>query len=534
MQVSSKRSFRFAARSLRAGCLAITFAAISPLSSAAVEVASTEAPGNQSTHSEDGSKAQTEPASSANPVAKVAWGWLKIPALQQSQVGIEILDLPSGQVLYSFNGNRRFTPASTAKVFTTACALETLGADFHYRTIIEAAGPIKKDKLAGDLLIVPSQDPTFETKDLYQLLAALGDKKIKYIDGRVGLSAVPGGSDRFSTGWLGEDWGQEWMPVSSDLVLDRNIAPGKDPGRGLPAVEQVGLSPQPAIISSLLKSDLQAGWVLLDPAARTAKVYRGSFPGMSTAASLVVANPDEYNLAVATTILHSMGVRMRSHPLSVRSDAKPQVLGEHLSKPITDIIRECLKESDNLYAQQLLRTIGAKSRTAKVGEQVTLEESGLTHLKDWLSEIGVRSSDVVLVDGCGLSRKNCLTPHALNMVLKHMAGKELDGPYLALLRLEGGPHSFFRFKTGAMDSVRTVSGIIRSAGGNTMAVTVMVNGHWPQVGAVRSSIYSLTSQLESLPKYRAPADGTPEEIHQPPSAPVPHAHVHHTRHRRRH
>lgn len=493
--------------------------------------ASTAPPGKSATPSEDSSKPPAE--SSLHPVAQIASNWLKIPSLQQSQVGIEIMDLPSGQILFSSNGSRRFTPASTAKVFTTACALDSLGPEFRYRTQLQAVGTIKKDKLAGDLTIVASQDPTFGTKDLHQLLGTLIEKKIKYIEGRFALSVIPGGSDQFNTGWLAEDWGQNWMPVSSNLVLDRNVAPGKDPGRGMPSTDLSAQQFPPAIFHSLLRSDLAAGWVVYEPGSKSVKVYHSSNATGSTAGDVIVANPESYNLAVAGTILHGLGVRQTAHPISVRSGEEPQLIGEHLSKPVTEIIRECLKDSDNLYAQQLLRTLGFKYRSPRASEFSSLEDTGLTRIKDWLSELGVRQGEVVLVDGCGLSRKNLVSPHALNMVHKHMAGKDLNGPYLALLRQEGSGRSSFRFKTGAMDSVRAVSGVIHSNGGNTMAVTVMVNGHLPQVGAVRSSIYNLTSQLESMQAYTlsgsSPAAAEPKrEVVSPhPASRTRHGRVRH-------
>ncbi len=470
---------------------------------------------------ETGLTAAGEPQLSERPYTKILSNWLKAPVLKQSQVGVELMDLPSGQILFSSNGNKRFTPASTAKVFTTACALDTLGADFRYRTYLEAYGPIKKDRLAGDLVIVPSQDPTFETGNLCQLLSGLAAKKIKYIDGRVELAPVPGGYDQFNTSWLAEDWGQEWMPVSSNLVLDRNIAPGRDPGRGIPAIDMSRDDTRSALLGSLLRCDMAPGWVYMDTATRTARVSRSSAPTISAAASLVVANPDDYNLSVAQTIMHGMGIRYKTSQPSLHANESPQVVAEYYSKPVTEIIRECLKESDNLYAQQLLRTIGWKTRGARVPDTTTLEEGGLLHLRQWLTSLGVSREDVVLVDGCGLSRKNCVTPHSLNCVVKHMAGKDLHGVYIELLRLEGTNGSFFRYKTGAMDSVRTVTGLIHTAGGNTLALTVMVNGHLPQIGPVRSCIYSLTSQLEAMPAYHlagAPVQEAPSESVAPEPA----------------
>jgi len=449
---------------------------------------------------DENARSQTTEAS-VKTVDALSRAWLAHTALQHSLVGLEIMELPAGRVLFSLNGSRRFVPASVAKLITTACALDTLGADFRYQTRLIARGPIKKDRLLGDLIIVPSQDPTLDTQDLRELFAALSERKVKRIEGKLKLRTVPGGFDQFCPGWLAEDWGQDWMPVSSNFVLDHNIAPGRDPGRGWPVTTRSLADEQSALARSLLSSNLAPAWVSFDPGTKSATVYRSPFPSMSASGGAVVANPDEYNLAAATTILRSMGLQVESRSLA-RSESDDEPLSEIVSKPLTEIIKTTLHESDNLYAQQLLRTIGAVSRSARAGEEVPLEESGLSRLRDWLANIGVHPSEVVLFDGCGLSRKNCVTPHALNMVLKHMAGPNLDGAYLGLLRQDGNPnsqHSSFRFKTGAMDCVRCVTGIARTAAGDGLAVSVMVNGHTASIRDLRAVISSLTSRLELLP-----------------------------------
>src|SRR5262249_2295150 len=159
--------------------------------------------------------------------------WLKRPELQNSTVGLEVMDLPSGRIFFNYNANKRFVPASAAKVFTTACAMDTLGPDFRYRTRLLAYGRVKGDKVQGDLVLEPSQDPSLELNDLNRLLQSLKEKNIRHVAGTLEMVPVSGGSDYFSPAWLVEDWGQEWMPVSSNLVVDHNLAPLRALGKGL-------------------------------------------------------------------------------------------------------------------------------------------------------------------------------------------------------------------------------------------------------------------------------------------------------------
>src|ERR1700678_4241793 len=114
-----------------------------------------------------------EPSFAAQPLEGLIGKWLNHPALQPSNVGVEIMELPSGKVLYAYNGHKRFVPASTAKVFTTACAYETLGANFTYKTQLVGDPYITEGRLNGDLVLSSSQDPTLSRDDLRQLVRQL-------------------------------------------------------------------------------------------------------------------------------------------------------------------------------------------------------------------------------------------------------------------------------------------------------------------------------------------------------------------------
>jgi hypothetical protein len=80
-----------------------------------------------------------------------------------------------------------------------------------------------------------------------------------------------------------------------------------------------------------------------------------------------------------------------------------------------------------------------------------------------------------------------------------MSGASGSGPYIDLLIHEGeGSTRNFRFKTGAMDSVRSISGVLRTATGQPIALTAIINDHNPSVRELRGSLNALISQLQSL------------------------------------
>lgn len=439
--------------------------------------------------------------------------WLRIPALEHSNVGLEIMELPTGKVLYSFNGNRRYTPASTVKAITAACAFDTLGGGYTYKTSIVAEGTISGTTLNGNLVIVPSQNPTFSRaqlqnliKDAMQAIPRIsGGGALTEITGQVKLAPTGAGDVGFHQAWLIEDWGRHWMPVSSNLVLDRNLAsPGElgDAYRVVDAANTHG-----SLFDTLLNSPDGPTWVFIDRLAKTALTYRPRHPQAPKQPSFAMANPDEYNLALAEAMVRRHGVRIGG--MDIPPGGNTNQLATHESIPLSNIIKTCLYESDNLYAQQLLRTIGfqslkaeqANSKTPDKQSSMSLEARGLLLMSRWLAKIGVNGQEVILFDGCGLCRKNAVSPHALDTVFKHMGGEKVDGPYLSLLKQNDESSvgkGNYQFKTGTMESVRCIAGVLKTAGGQHLAVTIMVNGHTPSIRNLRIAQSALINQLRSI------------------------------------
>lgn len=445
-----------------------------------------------------------DPPVNLKPIEDVCNAWMNRGELQHSLVGLEVMHIPSAQILYSKNGRKRFVPASTTKVFSTACAMDMLGANYQYNTRLMAYGKIEGSHLNGSLYIEPSQDPSLKTQDIRELLSVLQAKGIKTIEGKVDITGIPGGGDRFCSQWLVEDWGQDWMPVPTDFCLDDNIA-RKDPARGYPLITYTNSRDQNALVSSALRSNDGPAWLAFHPGSKTMQFWHPEGPLVG---GQIVANPGEYNLAVVYSLLKQMGIKVKEKqiPNSIMEEP-PTVLAEHHSKPLTEIIKHCLKESDNLYAQQLLRTVGNLPAVSKAVEKATLEERGLARMNQWLLAMGVAPGEVLLWDGCGLSRKDCFTPHALNMVHRHMAGAMLKSAYLDAMPHngeEGGGPSSWRYKTGTMDCVRSISGVLITAAGEPLAVTVMVNDHSPSIRDVRSSMNGMLERLQSLASLRLP------------------------------
>ncbi len=462
------------------------------------------------------SRAGAVPAKNAQiridlPITNAVNSWLKRHELRNSQVAVEVMDHATGNVVCSAQGEKRFTPASTAKVFSTSCAFDILGGNYRYTTAIAGSGAIQDGRIKGDLFLIPSEDPTLSYGDLVRLFSDLKGKGLKTVDGSLKLSSTPNGGDHFVPSFLNEDWGQNWMPVSSDLVVDSNIFGGGNLPNNAKMLEIDSSHEMSSQSRSIMRQDLYPGWMVYEERTNTVRAYRG-YPVATGRGPLVVGNPTSFNLALARSAAKNAGIKFSGKSGVTDKEASLSVLSEHKSEPLSKIIQTCLHQSDNLYAQQLLRSVGVRGES-KGNEYPSVEEKGLARLRGWLASFGVPLYEVVLKDGCGLSRKDCVSPHSLNMVLRHMLTKYGDGGYVSLLKggeVKHGQHSgSWKFKTGAMDSVRCITGVLKNSGGQTLLVTIMVNGHAPGVGDVRTSIGALVSTLAGT-QMQTPEDNKAE------------------------
>ena len=73
--------------------------------------------------------------------------------------GIEVVQLSSSKLLYERNADRLFIPASNAKLFTTAAALEKLGPGYVFRTTVESDAVPDAQGRVPNLYLVGRGDP---------------------------------------------------------------------------------------------------------------------------------------------------------------------------------------------------------------------------------------------------------------------------------------------------------------------------------------------------------------------------------------
>jgi D-alanyl-D-alanine carboxypeptidase/D-alanyl-D-alanine-endopeptidase (penicillin-binding protein 4) len=144
--------------------------------------------------------------------------------------GVCVISLNDGQTLYSRNADKLFTPASNMKIYTTAVALDLLGADYHWRTSVYAnSQPDASGAVNGDLVLygrgapdLVSENRENNSASLSQLAEDLYKRGLRRVRGN-----VIGDESYFRGDALGDGW--QWTDVQwyfgaepSALSIDGN------------------------------------------------------------------------------------------------------------------------------------------------------------------------------------------------------------------------------------------------------------------------------------------------------------------------
>ena len=180
-----------------------------------------------------------------------------------------------------------------------------------------------------------------------------------------------------------------------------------------------------------------------------------------------------------------------------------------LSPRLSEIIRETLRVSNNLYAETLLRALrpGGSTDDALKSEMSIIEN------------MGVSTSRVRIEDGSGLSRKNSVSPGFLVSFLTAMSRQSCFGTYLRTFNNPGPDEHIFstsalgirrriRLKSGSMGGVLCYCGYIlpqsnaispagtskETSTGETIAFSIMINDSIQSTTRLRNYIESVLSE----------------------------------------
>ncbi len=421
---------------------------------------------------------------------------LKTSVLKDALVGVQIVSLESGEIVYERNPDLTLNPASNTKLITSAAALIELTPQFRFQTRVYTKARVSKGTLQGDLYLKGRGDPLLSYEALLTLAQDVYNSGIKRISGNIIGDDSYFDEEREFSGW--HDFKQAYSGKISALSLNKNSLQLQiKPARRSGVAPEVILNPPTSYVKVKNKAvTLSANKVYASflptkeekPKEETL-VVQGKISRKSryrVSASIHVKNPTLFATTAFKDALEQMGVQVDGEAETTsRLPEKSRRIATHYSEPLSAIICESNKSSDNFVAEQLLKTLGAQ----KIGAPGTTEK-GLQVVQKFLAELQIPPEAYVLENGSGLSRNNRLSPEQIVTLLSYMYENfEVRSEYLASLAIAGVDGTLhrrlkdtqaerrLRAKTGAINKVSCLSGYAASRENEIFAFSIMMNGY---------------------------------------------------------
>ncbi len=411
----------------------------------------------------------------------------------------------AGDTLLCADASRQCIPASNLKLITTGLALHTLGADYHFATSLGYSGFIEDGILHGDLYIIGGGDPTLGSDNL--LAEPLDTLFSQWTDlvREAGITGIDGyviGDGRAISGmmeegsWPLDDCGTYYGTGVCGLNfyenrLDFRVSAGAEEGSSLNIEPIYPVMPWMTYSYACTTGAADSGNTLYYYTSNFAPFgeMRGTFAVNRGGKVEMAANKfPEYTVAsYFVDFLRVAGVDCSCGPADLGYVFSPNhpsageltVIGTTFSPELGRIAKVTNHDSNNMYAETLLRTLGRELAGEGTYEAARNVETEL------LTGLGVTDRNVVLIDGSGLSRKSHVSAAFLCGFLKAMTFSSAYPDFLASIPSPGSESTLrsvmssvptatkqrIHMKSGSMDGIRCYSGYILPAGTTIEAIS---------------------------------------------------------------
>jgi D-alanyl-D-alanine carboxypeptidase/D-alanyl-D-alanine-endopeptidase (penicillin-binding protein 4) len=428
----------------------------------------------------------------------------------RSRWGILIQPLSAAPILYSRDAQKYFIPASNVKLLTTAAALLKLGANFRIRTVVYGGEN-------NSLYVAGRGDPSLAGTQLKSLAQQLQQRGITKVNELIGDDSYFQGN-AVNPNWEWEDAQAGYGAPINSLMFDRN------------SIELI-LSPQSIgqpLKVTFAESSLANQWQIQNNSVTVGQndrefvavgrefdrpLIRVSGQLRVGAASepvyVAVVNPANNFLQRFQQILAGAGIKVDRTSIASTSRNFTQELAAVESPPLAELIKETNRESDNVYAEVLLRLLG-KTASKIPARQTDSSDIGLQELKTALTQLGVNQNSYILADGSGLSRHNLVSPEALVQTLRLMANSPVGSVYRASLPVGGESGTLknrfnttsnrviLQAKTGTLSGVSALSGYVEVPNYEPLAFSIVVNQSDRPSAELRRAIDEIVLLLNRL------------------------------------
>ena len=393
--------------------------------------------------------------------------------INKSAVSVVVKNISTKDTVYSLNGRTPMHPASTLKLVTTAASVDTLGADYSFKTSLYKS-------TNNDLYFKLSGDPLLSSKNLDKMVKTARDKKITPKNVYVDDSAFD--KVEWGEGWQWDDALNPLMPKFSVYNLNKNLLKidALPTTNGMPAT--VSIKPNyPITYMNYATTNLtQTSWLKAEKNPEIANTIN-VLGNVSKSATIYIPlnNPKLNFMLRLADIFKDSKIEYFGKFTNAKLPKTNIYLVDEVQHGILPMLGLIIKNSDNLVAESLFKAAGAEWAEA----QASFENSKKM-LDAYFEKLGIDAQDIRIVDGSGVSKNNLMTADFMANFLVYLS--EQDGfeniEMLLPTPSEGTLKNrmlYFkdnlRAKTGTLADTSAIAGYITSKRGKTYAFDIMIN-----------------------------------------------------------
>ncbi|MEK7359723.1 MAG: D-alanyl-D-alanine carboxypeptidase/D-alanyl-D-alanine-endopeptidase [Planctomycetota bacterium] len=426
---------------------------------------------------------------------------IQSPLLKKMSYGINVVCLGNNAPIFNHRGGELFGVASNMKLLTTAAALEYLGSNFEYKTYVTAYGTITPSgELLGNIVIKGSGDPNFSGRFYQGKTTAIPEAWAAAVAGR-GIRRISGDivadDTVFDRSYTNPNWPvnqlSQWYCAPccglsfNDNCVDITVLPSKKAGDTVSLL----VEPNTAYITivntcTYTANKKEHGYSLYRKPGTNQISVKGKFwiNAVPEKQWVTIHNPALYLATVFKEALVRNGLTVTGNPRLVNEGDLSAVKGETITSAVSTMeqtVTVTNKNSQNFYAEQILKTLGAQVQ----GDGTV--QAGLLVLNSFMKKLGFDVQEYQIMDGCGLSKGNRLSPSMITAILAYMSkhpAKNVFYNSLPSSGVDGGlQHRIVspkyrnkvHAKTGYIAGVSALSGYVDTATGDIIVFSFLIN-----------------------------------------------------------
>jgi D-alanyl-D-alanine carboxypeptidase/D-alanyl-D-alanine-endopeptidase (penicillin-binding protein 4) len=350
-----------------------------------------------------------------------------------------------------------------------------------------ADGPVSGEVLRGELYVRGGGDPHLVIENLWQLVNRLRGFGIREIRGDVVLDKTLFEPLAHDPGEFDGEEGRAYNVGPDALLVNfKSIAVTFVPdaaarvARVVVVPEVAGLKVPRSVPLSQGRCGDWRGLLQADISDPMNIRLRGAFPEAcgERAIYLGALEHTNYFAAVFRALWERQGGSWNGKVREAAVPAGARLIAAQESAPLAMLIRDINKFSNNVMTQQLFLTMGA------AGGLPGNPARGAAAVRGLLNARGIEAPELVLENGCGLSRVERISVATLGNVLSDAWKSQWMPELMASLPISGVdgtmqrrdvPAGAAHMKTGMLEDTRAVAGYVLAASGKRYVVVAIIN-----------------------------------------------------------